>query len=338
MKDCKYKNCLYLTSYAGFGDLLYQTPTIRVLSKLYKNVDIWCRNEEPFINNPHIRGLYKLDRATRPQVYDHFFNSVYIVTGEPTCPLSKMPQSNYHGVDFFSVGALKIVLRDKEKDLDLVWTKKDEDKIRNLIGEHGLITNEHKDCNFTVINPTLSWKSRTLPIEFYKDLIKKIQDHGDQVVLVGKFVNYDRYNPDDPIYPKNVRIDVDKTLYPASEFPGTIDLLNKTNTIHELAALYALSKININTENGNMVTSYCNYKSWNIYLPTLSSPEYRVPFRRGRMDFRSLTVNNKEDYYPASDYLVTTLIDAPIVIPDVDQTFEAYKKADYAFKNDLDFI
>ena len=38
MSKRKHKNALYITSYAGFGDLLYQTPVLKLLSSLYKNI------------------------------------------------------------------------------------------------------------------------------------------------------------------------------------------------------------------------------------------------------------------------------------------------------------
>lgn len=334
MESCKTRNALVLTSFAGFGDILYLTPTLRVLSKLYANVDVWCRNTEPFLNNPNVRNIYKLDRATRPMVYDFYFSDVYIITGEKSCSLSTMPQSNYHATDFFSIGALKIVLRDKEKNLTLVWKDANEKKARDLVKAHGLITNESKDANFTMISPIITWKSRTLPLEFYKNLIKKIQDYGDKVVIVGKNIDYKLYDPDDPKYPKHIKADMDKTMYDISEFPGCIDLTNQLN-LHELAALYSLSKSVINSENGNMVISCTNNNCWNIYIPTLTAPEFRIPHRLGDCYYKTIVVGNDDDYYPASNYLVTDLMGAEIKIPSPEKVFSAYKKADECFKSGI---
>ena len=334
-------DALLITTFAGFGDVLYQTPLIRLLKRLYDNVDVWCRNYEPLVNNPYIRSVYKMDSFFAPDPFDFYFLDIYRTTSEPGLPLIKMPQSNFHAIDFFSIGAVNLTLRPKEKDLELFWTKKDEESVRELLTVNGLITNEHPEkANFIVICPAITWPSRTLPLDFYKELIHLIQTlTTDKVVIVGKDLAYTQFDPDRERENKDFdkyRIDEKekpKQLYPISEFPGVIDLTNRLS-LHQLGALYSLSKIAVNTENGNMVVSCTNDKCWNIYIPTLTAPEYRVPYRHGSMDWKTIVVGNDDDYYPASSYGLEPkdLVESKIKIPTVEKTFLAYLKARECFK------
>jgi len=86
--------------------------------------------------------------------------------------------------------------------------------------------------------------------------------------------------------------------------------------------------------------SCTNKKCWNLYIPTLTAPEYRTPFRNGSMLYKTTVVGNADDYYPASSYdprtdpeQRTSLIHRKIKLPTVDMVVEGYLKANEAIKN-----
>lgn len=336
-------HALLLTTFASFGDLIYQTPLIRLLSSLHDTLDVWCRNHEPFLNNPNVREVYRMASFRVPEPRDFYFDAVYRATTEPDGLISRLPQSNIHTVDYFTVGTCNLVLRDKEKDLELFWTKADEDSMRAILQEHNI---DPDGNNFTVICPAITWPSRTLPLPFYQELITRIyEETGDKVIIVGKDLSYTTYDPDreknDPAYAQYAIKEAPKQLYSVSEFnqKAIVDLTNKL-TLHQLAALYSLTKIAVNTENGNMVMSCTNKKCWNLYIPTLTAPEYRTPHRYGSMTYKTTVVGNEEDYYPASSYdprkdpeQRTSLINRKIKLPTVDAVINAYHKASEAIKN-----
>jgi hypothetical protein len=92
----------------------------------------------------------------------------------------------------------------------------------------------------------------------------------------------------------------------------------------------------INAENGNMVVSATNNNCWNIYVPTITPPEFRVPYRKGSMQYKTVVVYNEENYYPAANYAGVDsqdLLAAPIKIPPPEKVFQAYKLACKGFKN-----
>jgi hypothetical protein len=334
------KNALVVTSFAGFGDLLYLTPLVRVLAQTYATVDVWTRNPEPFKNNPYVRALYRMDSFFAPDPWDFYFQDIYYASPSRNEKLKNFPQSNIHTVDFFTVNCINFVLRDHEKDMVLHWTKKDDEKALEVCRKHDLIPSSQNDANIVTISPAVTWPSRTLPLEWYKELIARILDNGDKVVLIGKDINYhDEFDPKaeagNAEYKKYHVKEATKQLYDASEFPGAICLYNQF-TLHELAAFYSLAKVAVNSENGNMVVSCTNNNCWNVYVPTLTAPEFRLPYRDGSMQFKSIVVHNEENIYPASDYINVSghlLGDVPIKVPSVKKTFDAYKLACKGFKD-----
>lgn len=277
------ERCLFITEFEGFGDLIYHTPSIRALSKCYSHLDVWCKQSEPFFNNPYIKTLkvYK-DKIPDPRPFYglHFC----IVNGW------SRQHTRIHTVDAVSMEALCHVLRDSEKTLELFWTAQDMQHVQHLLKTHPLsVKNKIQEGNFIAICPAITWPSKTLPLWFYKTLISSIQEMNYGVVLVGKDINY----------PTN--IDINKTLYPSEHFPGTICLYNQL-TLAQLAALYSITPITINTENGNHSISCTNDYTWDIYIALLTAPEYLVPFRQGSQKYRTAVISNAADYYPTSIY------------------------------------
>jgi ADP-heptose:LPS heptosyltransferase len=333
------RDALLVTSFAGFGDVLYLTPLLHMMATTYAGVDVWTRNPEPLLNNPDVRNLYRMNSFLAPEPWDFYFQDVYYASPSRNLMLKQFPQSNIHTVDFFSVCVSHMALRDHEKDLVLRWTDKDTEKALSICHKHGLIPNNQLDANIVTITPGITWPSRTLPLEWYKALIKRIIASGDKVVLIGKDINYRNYDPkaEDGIeeFSKFHITECEKQLYDPEEFPGTVCLYNEFS-LHELAAFYSLAKVAINAENGNMVVSATNNNCWNIYVPTLTPPEFRVPYRKGSMQYKTVVVYNEENYYPAANYAGVDsqdLLAAPIKIPPPEKVFQAYKLACKGFKN-----
>lgn len=318
--------CLVYTQYIGFGDILYHTPLLRMLDSIYDGVDVWCFNPEPLLNNPHVRNLYQKQGDYAPNPMDFYFHSVFYISKDYNQYYEDLYIHNFHSVDFFTTGTVHLQLRPHEKELELNWTKKDENVVFGLLKNHSEIKYAWLN-NLVVVNPSIGWPSRTLSLEFYKEIIARIQENGDVVILVGKEIHPTDVVPDQHKDMEELKKYEVKGMYPSSEFPGAIDLVNKL-TLHECAYLYSIAKLAVNSENGNMVISTCNNSCWNLYIPTLTAPEYRLPFRRGRQDYRTLVIGNSKNYYPGSDYANLRkgqrLYDAPAIFPTVDEVYQGY--------------
>ena len=110
-------------------------------------------------------------------------------------------------------------------------------------------------------------------------------------------------------------------------YPNVIDLTNKL-TLAECAAMYSLCDIAVNTENGNMVISGTNDRCWNLFIPTLTAPNYRAPYRQGSQSYRTTIVHNKDKFYPGSDFNQLRCgydyINIPIQLPSIESIIENY--------------
>ena len=316
---------LFITTFEGYGDLLYHTPTIRILSKIYPNLDVWCKRAEPFLNNPHIRQLTLFEQEL-PFVSDRYESRVFRVSVDS---LIRFPHCNIHTVDLVSIKALRCTLRDKEKTLEAYWTLDDLQHVQELLARHPMAAqNKIKEGKFVVLSPAITWASRTLPLSFYQEFIAEVQKLGYGAVLVGKNVTY------------TPGLDIDKTLYPEDGFPGAISLYNQL-TFAQLCALYSIAPIAINTENGNNPISCTNDFCWNLYIPTLTAPEYRLPYRQGSQRYRTAIAANEEDYYPASVYGhtgVNLYTEMPVVLPTVEQTIKTLQSVIKSIDQEKDFI
>jgi len=320
-EGCDYGEALLYTPFCGYGDLLYHTPLIRVLDKIFKGVDVWTFNPEPFKHNPHIKNLMKINSEHDPEPWDFYGENVFHLSParNPTC--RHLYQANNHMVDYLTNSAMGLSLRSNEKNLVLQWSDATRSKVWALLIQHGIA-----DDPFVVVNPVHGWPSRTLPLDFYQEIIQKFQDDGLKVVLVGKDVDPTDFVPDDNTVEDVIDREV-KGLYPSHVFPDVIDLTNKLS-FHECCCLYSYAAVALNTENGNMVMSSTNNHCWNLYIPSLTAPEFRLPHRFGDMNYRSTVVGNGGNYYPGSDYVTLRgeidFVNSEVVFPSVNEVWHQY--------------
>lgn len=312
---------LIISGFVSFGDILYSTPMIRFIKKRSEEVHVWSCNPEPLMNNPDIDELWDLRGHELPIIPHWYFDKVYRLKNDG--PLVR-GMSRFHTIDFFSLNTFGILLRKKNKDLILHPYLKDECRVIDLMAEHGL-----SDQNFVVISPTISWPSRTLPLEYYKELVKRILTTGVKVVLVGKEVDPGKLWDSPHLKSSGL-----KQIYPIEgNFEGAINLINQL-TFMELAALYAKARIAINTENGNMVVSCTNNTCWNVYIPSVTAPEFRLPWRNGSQEYKTVVVGNKEDWYPQDTTSKEgNLITAEVKLPTIDEIFDGYLQATWGWRN-----
>lgn len=306
--------CLLIAPYGGIGDLVFHTPTIRVLSQMFRHLDVTAKNPEPFLNSPRIREFLLVPESATtieisPNKYKHIVSSYGVLLSD----LVK-DHSRIHTVDQVSLNALGTVLRNSEKDLEIFWTAEDEAIVQGIL--HQKLTGL-KDGPLVVVSPAITWPSRTFPLPWWKTLIEKLQDFGAIIILSGKNIFYES------------KVDIPKTLWPAIEFPGAVDLYGQLS-LNQLAYLYSQVDVAINGETVTNPVSTCNPRCWNIYLPTLTAPEFRVPWREGRQDYKTIVVGNDQDYYPASAYweMIEQNIapmNAAVKFPSTDAVIEAYK-------------
>jgi hypothetical protein len=318
-----------ITPFVGFGDLLYHTPTLRILSRIYKGVDVWCFNPEPFMGNPYINKLFKFDAQVNTFPHEFYFDFISELSSENNFYIKNIYPSNIYSPEYYSLAVLHCALPNDEKHLTYNWSQKD--IVSAKIKSGGAFSSTKIT---TVINPSVGWPSRTLPLEYYREMVAKITEMGDVVLLVGKEVNPLTFLPTDT--KENVCVTLKKneikSMHPIDQLlinNSVIDLTNKLS-LPECAALYSLSDIAINTENGNMVISGTNDHCWNLYIPTLTAPQYRVPYRKGSQEYRTTIVYNKDRFYPGSDFAQLRggydYVRTEVQLPTIESILDSYKE------------
>lgn len=267
--------CLLITGFEGFGDLVFHTPTIRMLSRMFRRVDVWTIQDEPFRNNPRIEQLRKLPFDIKSfDIPEGVYARVLPTWG----PITN--HSGIHTIDLVSLHVLGSVLRPHEKDLEMFWTDDDAAFVDSLLaGIPGPIL---------VASPSRTWPSRTFPLGWWQELIRALARLGS-VVLVGK----------ESVYESG--IDMPRGLWPAEAFPEARSFYDRLS-FAQLACLYSRADVAVNCETASNPVSACNDRCWNVYIPTVTAPEFRVPFRHGSQEWRTTVVGNPRDYYPGSLY------------------------------------
>lgn len=318
----KENRILVISGFVSYGDILYSTPILRFIKRRLKATEmhVWSCNPEPLRDNPDIDELWHLTGHSLPPIPQHYFDKVYQLKNDG--PLVH-GMSRFHTIDFFSLNLFGTVLRQKNKNLILRWSDDDYAFALKLLKENKIGIND-----FVVISPTINWPSRTLPLEYYKEIISRIQQTGMKVVLVGKDVNPTK-EWDSPHLTESGL----KKLYDSAHFPGATDFTNQF-MFKQLAALYSLARIAINTENGNMVISCTNDNCWNLYIPSCTAPEFRLPWRKGSQHYKTVVIGNADDWYPQD----TTekrgdLINAKVKLPTVNEIIEGYLLANWGWTN-----
>jgi len=312
---------LLIVPYLGYGDILYHTPLIRILSAIYKGLDVWTFNTEPLIGNPYIKNLWHITSDKAPlDPWDFYFEKIFM-TGVNNQRLQEYYPSNFYTPEYLTAATIHSLLTDNEKHLTLNW--KETAYFKEIANEINSLRNGEL---VVAINPSIGWPSRTLPYEYYKEIIKWITGAGDLVVLVGKEISPSNLAKG---IQKEVKTNEQKSLYPTEKLLGdrVLDLTNKL-TLEECAAVYSICDIALNTENGNMVISGCNENCWNLYIPTLTAPEFRIPWRKGSQGYRTYVIHNDQKYYPGSDYKQLRggydYIKAKSLLPSIEQIWKGY--------------
>jgi hypothetical protein len=292
---------LFLTSFVGFGDLLYHTPLIRRLSKDFKELHVWVKNTEPFLNNRCISKLFKVARQ-EILIPTHFFGrNIFSFKN------IGIRHEGCHVIDVVSLSTLGLQLKHDERELDFSPGRSAFDKVRSLLRQHSV-----DPFKYVVISPAAGWPSRTLPSSFYADLVSMLTARGLRIVVIGKDIN-----------PRDIGGDTASVL--ANEVKSVVkgqwlkDCVDFTNQLsfHEAGALFELAHYTVIGEIGTFplaAATDCPI----VYLPQLVPPEYRLPWRRSTFGY-GVEVVQRDAPYMGNNYWAPafSLAEVPTWIPDI---------------------
>jgi ADP-heptose:LPS heptosyltransferase len=232
-----------------FGDVLNSTPVIKYLSKSHnKKISVETDVVRAFQNNPYIDKIYDTTKNEfLPQGIPFYECNVHNF-GEVQKQIRKMSL-----IDYWST-QIGCILTPDERTLEFY---PNEEKMKL------------PEDKYVVINPSITWESRTWSKENWELLSERILSLGIKVVTIGKDIVYD---------------EDDKKSFYVIDNPNVIDMTNKldlSDTWHLINKSFAI----ITMDNG--LLHLAGTTNTNIIeLGSAIHPYYRSPYRHGTQDYK----------------------------------------------------
>lgn len=257
-----------------FGDVLNSTPTLRYLSQCHSDkLDVETNRPEVFKNNPYVGVIYNPEEGN----YMPHSQIFYDCNGHNFGDIQKQIR-NMHLTDYWS-SHLGFILTPEQKTLDFFPDKLDL---------------EIPEGKYIVLNPSITWESRTWGFEKWNELINLILDLGIKVVVDGKDISYG---------------DDKKTFYQIKN-ENVINTQNKLN-VSQLWHLIQNSLAVVTMDSGFLHiagTTDANI----IQLGSAINPYYRSPFRNGSQDYKHKYIGGSCTLFCQSDMKYNVLEDKKI--------------------------
>jgi len=250
--------CLDLSECNGLGDLICATPTIKKISEAYDNkILVISKMPEVFKNNPYVERSIKSSSVDMGYVKDNYIvhNSFYNVG-----------KKNERGVEYkhntidirqFHAINLGFMLGNDEMECFYIPTE---------------------ECSFEIpkkpyilIHPVSTWPSRTWAAENWMNLTKELNDKGYDVVSIGKDSSETGFfNVQKPVF----NFEIEKGL----------NLMNKTS-ISDCWHLMINAAAFVTMDSGLLHLAGTTDVPI-IHLGSSIKPEFRIPYRDNRQDYK----------------------------------------------------
>ena len=264
----------------SFGDTLSATPALRKLAQAYAKKIIVC-SSKPFLfeNNPYVKFHIKLDDFEEELYKEHEVLNTFNSIGGP----NKLGvQTNYATVDIRKIhcSELGFELRPDELHYDYYPGEVEFGK-----GDMEFLNTG----NYIVIHIGQNWPNRTWPKDNYESLIKRLNNSGYDVALVGFDVG---------IEPGSFK--TEKSCYDFKNFDfNGVSFMNRT-TLDQDLYITKNAKLCITMDTGQLHLAGCTDVEI-LYMGASVDPLWRAPFRNGSQDYKMTFVGGSCTSFCASD-------------------------------------
>lgn len=244
----KYTRNIFVTVSGGLGDQICAEPAIRFMKE-----HVYPRDN--IVVATHFRTLFKhldvevvLHNEFKPKDDTPYFLTHTLPSPE-TITWSVVSNLLCHTIDYASIATMKRILPAKDKQVKLEVSEINFDRILPDTDLSQLI----------LVHPGKHWQSKTLPVEYWQELIDKLS-LTNKICVIGKDDStrgtVDVKCPDGVIDLRNL-LDLDSLIYLISE--ARLLVSNDSAPVHIAGA----------------------FDNWIVLFPTCKHPDHILPYRNG---------------------------------------------------------
>lgn len=170
-----------------------------------------------------------------------------------------------HTIDFSAIAALKRMIPDKAKEIQLKVTQKGLDEVDAILSGGA--------SNTVLVHPGHGWPSKTFPEEWWTKVINGLVDCKVKVGIIGKRVSENR---------KYVDVDLPE------ECVDFRDLLS----VSGLVAAISQAKVLVSNDSAPIHIAGA-FDNWIVLIPTCKHPDLVLPYRKGSKRYKTRSLYQK---------------------------------------------
>jgi lipopolysaccharide biosynthesis glycosyltransferase len=268
----------------GLGDQIEAEPVLREICQLhpYDNIYVASHWPEIFEDLPYAKG-----RITSIDIRKHFIKEdiyyVYNTYSPPEDDAWKyMTHVFCHSCDFSSNLSIRRVLPPEKKTIVLGYTV---EHLNNMYKKLNKPKGWFNDA--ILIHPGRSWPTKTMPSNFWEEIIDDLLKQNKKVILFGK---------DGKDLQGLISIKCDDTKI--------VDARNIL-TLKESLALLDNAHMLISNDSAPIHMAGAT-DIWIVGIYTAKHPAFVIPYRKGRQDYKSIQVQNEPKCWPCNINAVVT--------------------------------
>lgn len=257
-----YKRNIVISVSAGMGDQLCAEPAIRYTQKIYPDANIFVVS--------HFTRLF--EHLTVPVVHHEQWNGVKdAAIIMRTCPDEedadhKFSHVLFHPTDFSSMSIIRRTLPNAEKTIKLKLYAEDVSTVIDMLKDR------NKNKPTILVHAGKWWPSKTLPIEWWQEIINKLSEKLT-VVLIGK------------------TIDEKQGYLPVETPKDGLDFRDLTS-LGETMALISLSKCLLTNDSSPLHIAGA-FDNWIVTVPTCKHPDHILPYRNSTQYYKTKALYKK---------------------------------------------
>lgn len=250
--------CLELSECNGLGDLICATPAIKKISEAYDTkILVISKMPEVFKNNPYVERSIKSSSVDMGYIEDNYIvhNSFYNV-GKKN---ERGVEYKHNTIDIRQFHAINLGFMLGNDEMECFYIPTEECSF------------EIPEKPYILIHPVSTWPSRTWSAENWMNLTKELNDKGYDVVSVGKDSSETGFfNVQKPVF----NFEIEKGL----------NLMNKTS-ISDCWHLMINAAAFVTMDSGLLHLAGTTDVPI-IHLGSSIKPEFRIPYRDNRQDYK----------------------------------------------------